>query len=125
MALRIGASGSQLPISAFSDGLRIVGRNWDGIGRPLTSRNRAEWRSAIQGVSTCVQYREAAGPGGGRGQVRGAYSIEWNGQSRSSQASTASCRTGSSAARSTRTQDLTDACGGFSALPPGSWPWGG
>jgi hypothetical protein len=38
------------------------------------------------------------GPGDGTGQVRGAYSIVWNGQVRSSHARTASCRTGSSAA---------------------------
>ena len=47
---------------------------------------------------------------GGAVQVRGAYSIESNGQSRSSHARTASWRTGSSAAWSARTQDLTSAC---------------
>src|SRR5712691_3817826 len=54
-------------------------------------------------------------PGGGAVQARGAYSTESNGQSRSSHARTASWRTGSSAVRSARTQDLTAAC-----LPPGA-----
>ena len=47
---------------------------------------------------------------GGAGQVRGAYSIESKGQSRSTHARTASWRTGSSAAQSARTQDWTEAC---------------
>ena len=54
------------------------------------------------------------------GQVRGAYSIESKGQSRSTHARTASWRTGSSAAQSARTQDWTDAC-----RLPGSWPLAG
>jgi Fic family protein len=58
-------------------------------------------------------------------QVRGAYSIESNGQSRSSHARTASCRTGSSAAQSARTQDWTEACRRPSAPPRGSWPLAG
>jgi len=60
---------------------------------------------------------------GGAVQVRGAYSIESNGQWRSSHARTASWRTGSSSGRSARTQDLTAAC--LLSVLPGTWPLGG
>ena len=70
--------------------------------------------------------RATAGhPAAGAGQVRGAYSIESNGQSRSTHARTASWRTGSSAAQSARTQDWTEACRRPSAPPLGSWPLAG
>ena len=77
--------------------------------------------SAAPSMSSFAGEASAAGtPVAGAGQVRGAYSIESNGQSRSSHARTALWRTGSSAAQSARTQDWTDARRRPPTPPPGS-----
>jgi hypothetical protein len=59
------------------------------------------------------------------GQTRGAYSIKWNGQSRSSHARTMWYSTGSSAAQSARTHELTAARDSPALAPPGPSPRGG
>jgi hypothetical protein len=68
---------------------------------------------------------DKSAPVGVPGQTRGAYSIERNGQSRSSHARTAWYSTGSSVAWSARTQELTAACWSSALGWPGLSPRGG
>jgi hypothetical protein len=86
-------------------------------GTPRTDGLAMDLERDGRGGSECSRHAAA-----GAGQVRGAYSIESNGQSRSTHARTASWSTGSSAAQSARTQDWTEACRRPSAPPLGSRP---